>query len=136
MIVSSIIIWETIVYFILKQFDVKFNNFLFAVFVMCISSIVIFLIIYFPIYSFVGDNFILSVVCLFITIYFANVLDFYIMKQNHIKYGFAVGLIGIILIYLIFALFTYLPPKGIIFVDPRNNNYGISFLNNVLISSL
>lgn len=36
----------------------------------------------------------------------------------------AVGIVGLVVIFLAVALFSFFPPKWFIFVDPRSNKYG------------
>lgn len=125
MLVSSILIWEIIEFVILNKLKIKYNNFIFAVFMMCLLSLFVFLIIYLPIYDIANESFILNIVCLFITIYFVSIIGYFIMIQSHIKCGFVIGFAGIILFYCVFAFFTYCPPKNFLFLDPLRNGYGI-----------
>lgn len=130
MIVSAIIIWEVIEYYILNIFDINYNNFLLGCFIMCFFSICVFLIIYYPISNFAGDSFVLILICLFITIYYATTIGYLVMELNPIKYEFLLGFLGIVLIYMLFGIFTYYPLKLPIFLDPRDNYYGIN--NNII----
>lgn len=126
MITSSILIWRIIEYFILSKNHIKYNNYLFSTFIMCLLSIIIFLTIYYPIYSMVGESFILNVICLFITIYFVNVIGYKIMISKNVKYGNIFGILGIIIMYLAFTYLTYFPIKNELFLDQQSNTYGIN----------
>lgn len=125
MITSSILMWQFIEFIILYKKKIPHNNFLLSTSIMCISSIFIFLIIYYPIYNITGENFILNIICLFITIYSANIIGYIIMNKKTIKCESAVGLICIILLYIVFGYLTYNPPKNKIFLDQTKNKYGI-----------
>ena len=125
MLICAIIIWEFLEFLILKHFDIYFNNFVFAVFIMCFLSIIVFIIVYYPIYLVLSSSFLFNIICLFITIYFVSVVGYYIMKQSHIKYGFVIGIVGIIFLYVLFGLLTYFPIKNNLFVDPRYNACGL-----------
>lgn len=124
MMVSSIFIWQIVEYFLLNKYNIKFNNFSYSAFIMCLISIPIFLIIYFPVYLCAGNNFILNIMCLFITIYFVNVIGYFILNKSQIKLD-KVGIIGMLILFIVFVFFTYFPPKCKIFEDPVSNSYGI-----------
>ena len=125
MLVSAILIWEATEFYLLKHFNINFNNFGFMVLAMCIISITVFILVYYPIYLIFPTSFIFNVICLFIAIYFSSVVGYYIMRQNHIKYGFAIGIVGILILVILFGIFTYFPIKNNLFVDPRYNKYGL-----------
>ena len=80
MMTSSILIWSVLEYFLFKKFRINHNNFALSVFLEISLSIVIFLIIYLPIYHFTGSVFVLNLIVLFISIYFVNIISFYILK--------------------------------------------------------
>ena len=124
MMTSTMLIWEVIEYFLLKKYLINYNNFSFSIFVTLIVSIPVFILIYYPIYKCVGSVFILNILCLFITIYFSYIVSYYIMKSKKLNLNF-IGTTGIICLYIIFALFTYNPPKTEIFVNPVTNSYGL-----------
>ena len=126
MIFSSIVIVSVIDYFLIKKYDIEANNLVFSTFITGILSIPIFLIIYLPIFNLIGENFIINLVVLFITIYFIEIVSFIIMEKeekNILKY---IGLIGIIASYIMFGILTYNPPKNDLFLDFKDNKYGIN----------
>lgn len=124
MMVSSILLWQIIEYFLLNKYNIKYNNFSYVSFIICLISIPLFLIIYYPVYLCAGNNFVLNLLCLFITIYFVNVIGYFILCKSEFKLDI-VGIIGTIILYIIFSFFTYFPPKNDIFKDPINKSYGI-----------
>ena len=126
MLVSSILIWELILLFILKKNNYYFNNFFFNVLCTCISSVIIFLTIYYPLYSLFGNHFIINIIILFISIFLSVNIGFKILNMDNFNIDF-ISFILIIFIYIAFSVFTYNPPKYPIFMDPRDNSYGISF---------
>ena len=75
---------------------------------------------------FTGESFILNIICLFITIYFVSVIGYFIMNRDHIKCGPVIGILGIVLVYIIFGLLTYFPLKWPLFLDPKDNKYGVN----------
>lgn len=125
MMTSSILIWSILEYFLYKKFRINHNNFVLSLFLELILSIVIFLIIYLPIYHFTGSIFILNLIVLFISIYFVNIISYYILSLR-ILHKELLGVVGTILLYIIFGILTYNPPFNYIFFDKMENKYGIN----------
>ena len=65
---TSIIFSGVIEYIIIKKKDIKVNNYLLSLFIPAILSIPIYLIIFLPIYYKIGENFIITITIMFITI--------------------------------------------------------------------
>ena len=122
---SSILIWSILEYFLYKKFRVNHNNFILSLFLEVCLSIIIFLIIYLPIYHFTGSIFILNLIVLFISLYFVNIISYYILALRDLHKEL-LGIVGIILIYIIFGILTYNPPFNYIFFDKMENKYGIN----------
>lgn len=125
MISSSILIFSVLEFFLYKKFRVSHNNFILSLFLEVSLANVIFLIIYLPIYHFTGSVFILNIIVLFISIYFVNIISFYILNLRPLHKE-VIGVIGTILIYILFGIFTYYPPFNDLFFDKNNNKYGIN----------
>jgi hypothetical protein len=126
MLFSAIMISSIIDYFLIKKYDLDNNNIIFSTFVKALISIPIFLIIYMPIYNLIGDNLIVDLIILFITIYFIQIIDYIIMTKENSNILNIAGLICIIICYIIFGLLTYNPPKTNLFYDDSHNKYGIN----------
>lgn len=122
---SSILIWSILEYFLYKKFRVNPNNFILSLFLEVCLSIIIFLIIYLPIYHFTGSIFILNLIVLFISLYFVNIISYYILALRDLHKEL-LGIVGIILLYIIFGILTYNPPFNYIFFDKMENKYGIN----------
>ena len=125
MMTSSILIFSILEYFLYKKYRINHNNFALSVFLAVTISIVIFLIIYLPIYHFTGSVFILNLIVLFISIYFVNIISYYILKLRPLHME-CVGILGIILLYILMGILTYNPPENYIFFDKVENKYGIN----------
>lgn len=125
MMTSSILIWSILEYFLYKKFRVNHNNFILSLFLEVCLSIIIFLIIYLPIYHFTGSIFILNLIVLFISLYFVNIISYYILSLRGLHKEL-LGIVGIILLYIIFGILTYNPPFNYIFFDKMENKYGIN----------
>ena len=125
MMTSSILIWSILEYFLYKKFRVNHNNFILSLFLEVCLSIIIFLIIYLPIYHFTGSIFILNLIVLFISLYFVNIISYYILALRDLHKEL-LGIVGIILLYIIFGILTYNQPFNYIFFDKMENKYGIN----------
>lgn len=125
MISSTILIWQIIEHLLIKKYNLKANNYLLTSFILSILSIIVYLVIYMPIYNLMGENFIINIIVLFISIYFANNIGYLLLKSKKIKHQKLIGYLGIILLYITFVFLTYDPPKTKLFIDKRNNTYGI-----------
>ncbi len=125
MISSSILIFSVIEYFLYKKYRINHNNFALSVFLEVSLSIIIFLIIYLPIYHFTGSVFILNLIVLFISIYFVNIISYYILQFRPLHKEI-ISIIGIILVYILFGILTYFPPENYLFLDTVENKYGIN----------
>ena len=126
MIVSSIMIWGIILYFIFKKNNYYFDNFFLSVLCISLCCVIIFLIMYFPLCFFFGDSFILNVILLFISIALSVNIGFRILNKEGYNLEFF-AFLCIIFIFVLFGIFTYSPPKVPLFIDSRDGSYGISF---------
>ena len=119
------IISSTILYFIFKKKGYLVNNYLFGLIISTIFNIIIFYLIYLPLYYEVGESMIMTLTIYFITISLSNYLYYLIIeipnstKLNKISF-FMLLVIGSILVY-----FTYNPIRIDFFRDPKTNVYGI-----------
>ena len=104
----------------------KINNFMFQLFLIPIIAIIIYLIIFIPIYKMIGENMIISIGLLGIIIIIEQILSYFILQYKGINYQNIVGIIGIILVYIIFGYLTYKPIENYIFYDTVKDKYGIN----------
>lgn len=107
-------------------FNKKHENNLISSFVIAsLFNIVIFLIIYIPIYLLFGEKLVVTLILYFITILISNYLMYKIQnkKINSKINKYSVYIIP--LVYIVFTLFTYFPLKNMLFLDPTTNTYGI-----------
>lgn len=121
----SPIISSAILYFIFKKKGYLINNYLFGLITSIIFNIIIFYLVYLPLYYAVGESMIMTLTIYFITIVLSNYLYYLIIeipnasKLNRISF-FMLLVIGSILVY-----FTYNPIKIDFFRDPKTHVYGI-----------
>lgn len=122
---TSFIIYGILEYIIFKN-KTKFNNFSLQLFITPIIGIIVYLIIYLPIYNIIGENMFISIGLLFLIIILEEIISYFILRTKPMRYQFTIGIIGIILTYIAFGTLTYNPIKEEIFKDPESNTYGIN----------
>ena len=101
------------------------NNLISSFVIASLFNIVIFLIIYIPIYLLFGEKLVVTLILYFITILISNYLMYKIQnkKINSKINKYSVYIIP--LVYIVFTLLTYFPLKNMLFLDPTTNTYGI-----------
>ena len=67
----------------------------------------------------------ISIGVLLLIIGFEEVLSYYTLIREKIPYEQFIGIIGIILVYIIFTYLTYNPFKNELFYDIKEEKYGI-----------
>ena len=125
LLVTPVLIFSVLEYFIYKYKSINYNNFILSYFISIILGIILYLLIYLPINSLFGYNTIFAISLLFVIYIFIEYVSYYIMNMNVNKYNKILGMVGIICIYFIFYYFTYYTPDNKIFYDTANNGYGI-----------
>jgi len=63
----------------------KINNICFSNFIAAISSIPIFLILFLPVYYIIGENIVVTIIIMFITIVIAKLISYKIMNMDDFK---------------------------------------------------
>lgn len=121
---TSIVLYGFIDYFILKKFSIKHNNFFFNLFLISFVSIIIYLILFLPIYYRIGENMFIAIGLMFIVYGIVYIISFYILRFNDIGFKF-VWIFLIVFGYFVFLYFTYNPIKINLFYDPLKEIYGI-----------
>lgn len=122
---TSIIFGNVIKYFLLKINRIKYNNFSLSLFISCFSSIIIYLIIYLPIYNFMGENLIISIMLMLIVYGIISLISYNIMRYKDLNIWNSISIIFLIWGYVIFIILTYRPFHNYIFYDTLHNGYGI-----------
>ena len=123
---TSIILYGIIDYILLKKNNIEFNNFKFQLFFTAFISIPLYLIIYLPIYSLVGENLIISIFLLIVIYIIISYISYKLLTYKELKLLNNISIYLIIIMYFIFAYFTYFPPYNYIFFDNNENKYGIN----------
>ena len=121
----SPIISSIILYFWFKRKNYIINNYLFGLIVSTIFNIIIFYLVYLPLYYEIGQSMLMTLSIYFITICLSNYLYYLIIEINNSKRLNRISLVMILVIGGILTYFTYHPIMIDFFRDPENNTYGI-----------
>ncbi len=121
---GSILVAGVIQKIIVKTKKLNINNVCISNFTAALSSIPIFLVMYLPVYSAIGENLTITIIIMFIAIVLAEIISYLIMKKEDLKLE-NMAIIFTITIYIIFGFLTYFPPEQELFMDPLSLSYGI-----------
>ena len=91
-----------------------------------VTYVVVLLILFLPIYYIFGENIVLTLIILFISIFITEIIMSKISNKKLIKYLNFISIFLIIISYFIFGYLTYNTPKLDLFRDPTNNTYGLN----------
>ena len=121
----SPIISSTILYFIFKKKGYLINNYLFGLIISTVFNIIIFYLVYLPLYYMNGENMVMTLIVYFITIILSNYLYYLIIEIPNSTRLNRISFVMLIIIGGILTYFTYHPIKIDFFRDPKTNTYGI-----------
>ncbi|MBR3660285.1 MAG: hypothetical protein IKN63_00080 [Bacilli bacterium] len=125
MIFNAEIIVSLMIYLVVKKKNIKVNNYFTALLLSTLFNIILFYLIYLPIYNRFGSNLIMTMTIYFITLCISQYLFYLICNKDHNKFYNKISLIVIPLIWLILIYFTYNPLRTEFFFDPIDEIYGI-----------
>ena len=125
LLITPVLIYALIEYFIYKNKSIKFNIFSLSYSISIIIGIILYLIIYLLFNHFFAHNIIVSIVLLFFDYIFISFVSYLIINTRKIKYSKTIGNLLIIFIYFMFYYLTYYPIHYYIFYDTKNKVYGI-----------
>ena len=121
---TSILISGVIQKLIVKYKKLDINNVCISNFTGAITSIIIFLIVYLPIYNLIGKDFTITIIIMLLSIIIAEYISYLIMNKKDLKMENH-AIIFTIIVYITFFILTIYPPHNNLFIDPTNNTYGI-----------
>lgn len=102
----------------------NYNNICLSNFTAALLSIPIFLSIFLPIYNIIGENMIVTIIIMLITITIVEYISYKIMNKREHKLEKDTVIFAIIT-YIIFTVLTYYPLNINIFIDPKTNAIGV-----------
>lgn len=127
MINMSYIIYALIELIIIKLTNLDIKNFKASICLTLIFNIVIFLIIYLPIYYIFGYNIIITISLYFISIILSSIFSYKILTSSKNYYIFnKYSILIIIFITFTFSYLTYYPIKNSLFIDYANKKLGLN----------
>ena len=104
--------------------DLKYNNICISNVISGFLSIFIFLAMFLPVYSIIGENFTVTIIIMLITFIISQIITIYIINKKNMKLE-NTAIILAVLIYVICGLSTYFPPNNALFIDPITKQLGI-----------
>jgi hypothetical protein len=122
---GSIILSGVIQKMIVLKKKLNFNNICFSNFIAAISCIVIFLILFLPIYYIFGHNLVVTIIIMFISIGVSEFISYLIIKCKNFKLE-NITIFFVFIVYVIFLIFTYFPLNFDLFIDPISKVSGIT----------
>lgn len=125
LLITPYLLFGIIEYLIFKKKNISSRNFLFQLWIVPILGVIVYLGIYIPLYLWIGENMIVSITLLFLVIIFMEMSSYYLLTRKDIKYGSIIGVLGILIIYIIFGYLAYKPCQNFIFFDSEQGKYGI-----------
>ena len=125
MIFITPVIISTVLYFIFVWKKRPIDNYLGGLFISTIFNIIFFYLVYIPIYHWIGENMIITLIIYFISIAVSQFINYLIIRRPYNRTLNIVSLILLITTLIGLLYFTYNPIEIEFFLDRNNNYYGI-----------
>lgn len=122
---SATLLYSILDKIILDKFNIKYNNFYLQLFISSFCGIILYLIIYLPLYNIFKENMFISISLLLIVYSIMQYISYTLMMKKETKIPSYLFIILIIIVYIIFTYLTYNPIKNYIFYDTKKEIYGI-----------
>ena len=110
--------------YLLKRFNIKYHNFNIEIFIKAFFGVILYLIIYLPLYFIIGENIVVSIFLLLVIYIIMEIIGTKILKSPELNIN-VLPILTIILGYFLFFILTYYPPHCFLFFDFRRLLYGI-----------
>ena len=125
MIYITEIIISLIIFIILKIKNIKVNNYFSSLLISTIFNIILFYIIYLPIYNRFGEGLTYTMIIYFTTLLISQYLFYLITNCHHHDFYNKLSLVIIPIIWIGLIYFTFNPLHTKFFFDPIKEIYGI-----------
>lgn len=123
---SGFFFWSIIEYILIRKYDIKINNYVLNTFIVMFCTILVYLIIYLPLYDVIGESMVISIGLLVIIIALAELFSYYLLKMERQDSPLnKASIVLIILGYVVLASLTFRPLRNYIFYDTHAHKYGI-----------
>lgn len=126
LITTPVIIYMIVEYIIYRKKNITYNNFILSYAISIIIGIIFYLTIYLPIHYILGHSLLFAIALLFITFVIIEYISYKFMNFKVIKHNTLIGILMILLLYILFGIFTYYPPENNLFYDLQSRSYGIN----------
>ena len=114
-----------VTFFILKKKKIKTNNYFLGLFLSTIANIILFFLIYLPIYNRFGEGLIYTMIIFLIVLIITQYLFYIIMEQKEKTLLNVLSIIFITITWFILVYLTFNPPHTKFFFDTKEEKYGI-----------
>lgn len=125
----KIAFWPALIYSIIEYIPLAHitNNFIIAKAASLVAIPVLITIMFYSYTSLLGRNYLVIDILIFIlAIFLGQMLSFKILTMPELPHIYTfLGMLVIIILVMMFSLFTFFPPKHLIFKDPVKGGYGI-----------
>lgn len=112
-----------ILYIYFEKSKILYHNYLISGFISSIFSIFLYLLIYLPLFNFMGNNTFINIFLMIIIIFISQIILLNILKKEEIKFN-NFFCIFIIIGFIVFSYLTYNPIHNYIFYDFKYNKFG------------
>lgn len=120
----SLLIVSIIEYFIYQKKKISFHNYNISLMVKSILGIMIYLIIFIPVYLIIGENMIFAISLMFGTYALMEYISYKILNSEELGIK-TLPLIIVVLGAVLLVILTYYPLHNFIFFDSKSYGYGI-----------
>lgn len=101
------------------------NNLFFSTLMSYLLCIFVFLIVWLPLYFSGIESMIFTIIWLFVSTIVSQIVVYKLYNKNINNDYNKISVVFIILLFIIFGTFTYIPLKNPLFIDPQTKSYGI-----------
>lgn len=126
MIFITPVIISTILYIIFYLKGKPINNYLSGLFFSSIFNIIIFYLIFLPIYNIIGENMVVTLIVYFISIAVSQWINYMIINRDNRPLINIISFVLIIVTITVLLYFTYNPLRNDFFRDSKTQTYGIT----------
>ena len=126
MLYTTVLLSSIVEYIILKKNNIVYHNYLLVTYLKSILIIPLYLIIFLPLYYNLGENIVIAISVMLISMVLINILGYYLLQTNEIKYQKIISILLIIFTYIIMGILTFKTPHMDIFFDTHQEKYGIN----------
>ena len=110
--------------FLMHKFKIKYHNFYLEVITKAVLGVIFYLIIFIPLYLWLGENMFIAISLMLITYILGELLGYKILTIEELSIK-VLPIILLILCYILFSLLTFYPRHNFLFFDEEKFIYGI-----------